>query len=78
MSIPTPFSDHAKLLWKRIPGAVKSSNPEVTALWEIGKQLWKHEYEGVYPLILQHDWPPHIAPLLQQLKGNHKIFKNTN
>ncbi len=63
------YSDHAKLLWKRVPGAVKSSNPEIPALWEVGKRLWRREFQEVYPIISGQQWPPNIQPLLHQLQG---------
>lgn len=63
------YRDHAKLLWKRIPGSVKVSNPEIGELWEIGKKLWKREFPDIYPLIDNTVWPPHVVPLLSQLIG---------
>ena len=66
-------SDHAKLLWKRIPGAVKSSNPEIPALWEVGKKLWQREFQEVYPIISGQQWPPNIQSLLHQLQGTVNV-----
>ncbi|XP_003387711.1 PREDICTED: COP9 signalosome complex subunit 8-like [Amphimedon queenslandica] len=63
--------DHAKLLWKRIPGDVKVSHPEIGKLWEIGTKLWIHSFSDVYSLIKDTTWPTHIVPILAML--NEKI-----
>jgi COP9 signalosome complex subunit 8 len=59
--------DHAKLLWKRMPGSVKASNPEIGELWEIGKKLWNKSFPEIYQTIDNTVWPSHIIPLLTQL-----------
>ena len=61
--------DHAKLLWKRIPGDIKVSHPEIGKLWEIGTKLWIHSFSEVYSLIKDTTWPPHIVPILAMLNG---------
>ena len=66
---PYIFRDHAKLLWKRIPGDVKISNPEIGKLWELGSKLWTHSFTEVYSLIKETTWPPHIVPILVMLNG---------
>lgn len=68
------FRDHAKLLWKRIPGSVKVSSPEIGELWEIGRRLWKRSFSEIYSLIEKGTWPPHIEPLLSQLNGNCSVY----
>ena len=70
------YSDHAKLLWKRIPGSIKGSNPEIPCVWEVGKRLWRREFSEVYPLIEQRQWPQNIAPILYQLRGIITMFIN--
>ena len=37
---------NAKLLWKRIPADIKTSNEELQAVWEVGKAMWRHDYSG--------------------------------
>ena len=71
MSVPPlPLgSDHAKLLWKRIPKSVKQSNGEIGELWEIGKRLWRRDFAAVYEPAQNPAWPPHIAPLVASLVG---------
>ena len=32
--------DNARFLWKRLPTALRDTDPEVAALWDIGKSLW--------------------------------------
>ena len=67
-------SDHAKLLWKRIPQTVKASNPEVGQVWEIGKRLWRRQFTEVYQLIELPTWPSHIAPILACLAGEINLL----
>ena len=37
---------NAKLLWKRTPADMKTSNEELKAVWEVGKAAWNHNYSG--------------------------------
>ncbi|CAI9770105.1 unnamed protein product [Fraxinus pennsylvanica] len=48
----------ARFLWKRIPLAVKESQPEVVAAWKIGQKLWARDYAGVYEAIREFNWSP--------------------
>ena len=63
------LSDHAKLLWQRIPSEVKQSNGELGELWEIGKRLWRRDFAGIYELAKNPSWPPHVAPIVSNLVG---------
>jgi hypothetical protein len=45
-------SDSARLLWKRLPAAVKESNVEVQAVWRVLQALWNQDYK-VHPLSLR-------------------------
>lgn len=68
------FRDHAKLLWKRIPGTVKVNNPEIGDLWEIGRKLWRRSFPEVYSLIKNRTWSPYIVSILTQLNGMKYII----
>ncbi|CAI9765343.1 unnamed protein product [Fraxinus pennsylvanica] len=48
----------ARFLWKRIPLAVKESQPEVLAAWKIGQKLWTRDYAGVHEAIREFNWSP--------------------
>ena len=74
-SLPLPFipslsfSDHAKLLWQRIPKTVKQEHRELSELWEIGKRLWRKEFAAIYELTRNPKWPSHIEPLITTIVG---------
>ena len=62
--------DHAKLLWKRIPPALKLAHSELGRLWEIGKKLWRREFEAVYGLVGEpSSWPEYLSPMVTSLIG---------
>lgn len=64
------YRDHAKLLWKRIPPALKLAHPELGRLWEIGKRLWQREFEAVYGLVGDPaTWPEYLLPMVTSLVG---------
>ncbi|KAL8540661.1 hypothetical protein ACS0TY_002053 [Phlomoides rotata] len=46
----------ARFLWKKIPLAVKESQPEVSAVWKIGQRLWMKDYSGVHGAIREFNW----------------------
>ncbi|KAK6121308.1 hypothetical protein DH2020_044959 [Rehmannia glutinosa] len=48
----------ARFLWKKIPLAVKESQPEVSAVWKIGQRLWLKDYGGVHEAIREFNWSP--------------------
>ena len=73
LCFPSPCSDHAKLLWKRIPETVKQSNGEIAELWVIGKRLWRRDFAAVYEPAQNPAWPPHIAPLMTSLIGEWRV-----
>ncbi|KAL0454419.1 UNVERIFIED_CONTAM: COP9 signalosome complex subunit [Sesamum latifolium] len=59
----------ARFLWKKIPLAVKESQPEVSAVWKIGQRLWMKEYSGVHEAIREYNWSPQILGLVAAFKG---------
>ena len=66
---PSRCSDHARLLWQRIPQAVREGNAELAALWEVGKRLWRREFAAVYEAAEKQAWPPHLASLVPVIIG---------
>ncbi|XP_004485521.1 COP9 signalosome complex subunit 8 [Cicer arietinum] len=46
----------ARFLWKSIPSSIKETQPEVTAVWKIGQQLWLRNYSGVHEAIRGFEW----------------------
>ncbi|GLT80561.1 hypothetical protein SLA2020_519950 [Shorea laevis] len=46
----------ARFLWKKIPPAIKESQPEVVAAWKIGQKLWMRDYAGVHEALHGFDW----------------------
>ncbi|KAL7125093.1 hypothetical protein ABFS83_14G092400 [Erythranthe nasuta] len=46
----------ARFLWKKIPVAVKESQPELQAVWEIGQRVWMKDYGGVHEAIREFSW----------------------
>ncbi|KAJ8252820.1 hypothetical protein GJAV_G00205970 [Gymnothorax javanicus] len=33
--------NNARYLWKRIPQAIKTANPELAAIWAVGQRIWQ-------------------------------------
>ena len=62
-------SDHAKLLWQRIPQDLKLAHAELSQLWEIGKCLWRRDFAAVYDLASNPIWPDYLVPMVTNLVG---------
>jgi len=45
----------ARFVWKRLPEQLRG-DPELRALWEIGKQMWLHEPAAVQAALVAHAW----------------------
>lgn len=65
---------NAKYLWKRIPKALKdpktNEGKNLAHIWEIGKALFKNEFEVVFELIEQpkNKPPESLNPIILPLK----------
>lgn len=58
----------AKYLWKRIPDHIKTQNSELTAVWQVGKHLWHHDYPNIYSSITSYqNWPMHLGNIMNLL-----------
>uniref|UniRef100_A0AAQ5Y7R4 COP9 signalosome complex subunit 8 n=1 Tax=Amphiprion ocellaris TaxID=80972 RepID=A0AAQ5Y7R4_AMPOC len=55
-------------LWKRIPQAIKSANPELTAIWAVGQRIWQRDFPGIYTAIAAYQWSENILPVMEALR----------
>ncbi|CAG2163866.1 unnamed protein product [Oppiella nova] len=58
---------NAKLLWKRIPTTVKTENPELSHIWDIGLKLWNRDLPAIYPLLSTYEWPNHLKNVMKYI-----------
>uniref|UniRef100_A0A670HU03 COP9 signalosome subunit 8 n=1 Tax=Podarcis muralis TaxID=64176 RepID=A0A670HU03_PODMU len=61
--------NNARYLWKRIPPAIKSANPELGAIWSVGQRIWQRDFPGIYTTIGAHQWSESIQPIMEALRG---------
>ncbi|XP_059472336.1 COP9 signalosome complex subunit 8 [Neocloeon triangulifer] len=61
---------NAKMLWKRIPEAVKLADEELNAVWRIGQRMWQRDFYLMHLALAQTDsWTEPVAPIMDALKG---------
>uniref|UniRef100_A0A8C9RVA6 COP9 signalosome complex subunit 8 n=1 Tax=Scleropages formosus TaxID=113540 RepID=A0A8C9RVA6_SCLFO len=60
--------NNARYLWKRIPQAIKSANPELTAIWAVGQRIWQRDFPGIYSSIAAYQWSESILPIMEALR----------
>ncbi|CAL8326772.1 unnamed protein product [Lota lota] len=60
--------NNARYLWKRIPQAIKSANPELAAVWAVGQRIWQRDFPGVYTAIAAFQWSENILPVMESLR----------
>ncbi|XP_074272689.1 COP9 signalosome complex subunit 8 [Silene latifolia] len=67
----------ARFLWKSIPVAVKESQPEVIAVWNIGQKLWTKDYAAVYQALCAFNWSSQIQPFVTAFSESYtkKMFQ---
>ena len=65
---PATGPANARFLWKRL-GPEAKAHAEVTAAWELGKALWKHDFAALYAAARAGDgaWSPLTRPLVDVL-----------
>ncbi|XP_027879359.1 COP9 signalosome complex subunit 8 isoform X3 [Xiphophorus couchianus] len=61
--------NNARYLWKRIPQAIKSANPELAAIWAVGQRIWQRDFPGIYTTIAAHQWSENILPVMEALRA---------
>ncbi|XP_066543489.1 COP9 signalosome complex subunit 8 isoform X2 [Amia ocellicauda] len=59
--------NNARYLWKRIPPAIKTANPELVAMWAVGQRVWQRDFPGIYTAISAHQWSESIQPVMEAL-----------
>ncbi|CAM9934965.1 unnamed protein product, partial [Lampetra planeri] len=60
--------NNARYLWKRIPQAIKTANPELGAVWCVGQRMWQRDFPGVYSSIGAQTWSEALQPILHALR----------
>eukprot|EP00250_Pteridium_aquilinum_P024854 c29702_g1_i1 orf=386-1039(-) len=61
----------ARFLWKRIPAAVKQSQPELVAAWKIGQCLWTYDYAGVHDALRSYSWSPSVHQIVTAIGDDY-------
>lgn len=61
----------ARFLWKRIPAAVKQSQPELVAAWKIGQCLWTYDYAGVHDALRSYSWSPAVHQIVTAIGDDY-------
>ncbi|XP_078030406.1 COP9 signalosome complex subunit 8 isoform X2 [Epinephelus lanceolatus] len=61
--------NNGRYLWKRIPQAIKSANPELTSIWAVGQRIWQRDFPGIYTAIAAYQWSENILPVMEALRG---------
>ncbi|KAK1789106.1 hypothetical protein P4O66_015053 [Electrophorus voltai] len=61
--------NNARYLWKRIPQAIKTANPELAAVWAVGQRIWQRDFPGIYSAIAGYQWSETILPVMESLRG---------
>uniref|UniRef100_A0A3B5QHV9 COP9 signalosome complex subunit 8 n=1 Tax=Xiphophorus maculatus TaxID=8083 RepID=A0A3B5QHV9_XIPMA len=64
--------NNARYLWKRIPQAIKSANPELAAIWAVGQRIWQRDFPGIYTTIAAHQWSENILPVMEALRESSR------
>ncbi|XP_001185403.2 COP9 signalosome complex subunit 8 [Strongylocentrotus purpuratus] len=65
--------NNAKFLWKRIPAAVKTADPELGYIWEIGQNMWQRDFSSskLYSA-LNREWSDVIKEIISALSDSIK------
>ncbi|KAA0715796.1 Tripartite motif-containing protein 54 [Triplophysa tibetana] len=63
-------TNNARYLWKRIPQAIKTANPEMAAIWAVGQRIWQRDFPGIYSAIAAFQWSESILPVMEALRGS--------
>lgn len=63
--------DAARFLWKRMPAGTHALDPELAAIWEVGKQMWQKQPAGVQAALRSVPWSqPLVASLAARLQAD--------
>jgi hypothetical protein len=62
--------EDARFLWKRVPAEAR--DPELVALWEIGKAMWGKDIAAAQAAMVAHAWTqPLLSALLERMQRTH-------
>ncbi|XP_072181075.1 COP9 signalosome complex subunit 8-like [Diadema setosum] len=63
--------NNAKFLWKRIPPSVKTGDPELGYIWEIGQNMWQRDFTSskLYTA-LNREWSDSIKEIISSLQDS--------
>ncbi|KAG5283227.1 hypothetical protein AALO_G00039780 [Alosa alosa] len=65
--------NNGRYLWKRIPQAIKTANPELAAAWTVGQHIWQRDFPGIYTAIAAFQWSESIGPIMEALQGTRGV-----
>ncbi|XP_041476605.1 COP9 signalosome complex subunit 8-like [Lytechinus variegatus] len=65
--------NNAKFLWKRIPASVKTGDPELGFIWDIGQNMWQRDFSSskLYSA-LNREWSDGIKEIVSALSDSVK------
>ena len=64
--------DDARFLWKRLPTPPRDNEPELCALWAVGKAMWLKDHAATQGAITGFSWsPPLMGTLMERLQRAH-------
>ena len=64
--------DNARFLWKRIPVPQRETEPELSAIWAVGKAMWAKDHAATQGAITGFSWsPPLMGLLMERLHREH-------
>jgi len=64
--------NNAKYLWKRISPNIKSSAPELEAVWKVGQAIWAKNYVEVYKCLRGFSWSDPVRQLISVLEDSFR------
>ena len=64
--------ENARFLWKRLEVGPRDAEPELCALWAVGKAMWVKDHALTQSLITGFSWsPPLMGMLMERLQREH-------
>ena len=64
--------DNARFLWKRIEPGLRHREPELCAIWAVGKAMWAKDHALTQAAITAFSWsPPLVGMLMERLQREH-------
>lgn len=65
--------DAARFLWKRLPEQARDAEPELRAIWAVGKAQWMREPATARAAMAAYQWSePLIASLMRRMASEHE------